>query len=74
VPIEEAAPISARCSPSRIDVNCDPASLWHRSPVSWVPRDQRAISIASRTIVVRMCEATHHPTIVREKASMMKQT
>ena len=24
--------------------------------------------------MVRMCEATRHPTMVREKASMMKQT
>jgi len=32
------------------------------------------VSIASRTIVVRMCDATRHPTIIHEQASMMKQT
>jgi hypothetical protein len=51
-----------------------PGIALTRNAVSWEPRDQRAISIASRTIVVRTCEATRHPTIVREKASMMKQT
>jgi hypothetical protein len=30
------------------------------------PRDQRAISNASSTMVVRMFEATRHPTIIRE--------
>jgi hypothetical protein len=37
---------------------------------------QRAISIASRTISVRMRmrDATRHPTIMRLNASMMKQT
>ena len=38
------------------------------------PRDQRAISIASSTIVVRMFDATRHPTIIRLNASVMKQT
>jgi hypothetical protein len=38
-----------------------------------IPRDQRAISIASRTIVVRMFDATRQPTIMRLKASTMKQ-
>ena len=33
-----------------------------------------AISIASRTISVRMCDATRQPTIIRENASMMKHT
>ena len=37
-------------------------------------RDHLAISMASRTIVVRMWDATRQPTIVREQASMMKQT
>jgi hypothetical protein len=31
-----------------------------------VPRDQRAISIASSTISVRMCGATRQPTIILE--------
>jgi|GEM_PF-6522526 len=39
-----------------------------------VPRDQRAISIASRTISVRMCDATRQPTIMREQTSTMKHT
>jgi hypothetical protein len=39
-----------------------------------VPRDQRAISIASRTMLVRMCAATRQPTIMRENASTMKHT
>jgi hypothetical protein len=30
-----------------------------------VPRFQRAISIASSTIGVRMCPATRQPTIIR---------
>jgi hypothetical protein len=30
--------------------------------------------MASRTMVVRMCAATRHPTIIREKASTMKHT
>jgi putative transposase len=33
-----------------------------------------AISMASSTMVVRMCAATRHPTIIREKASTMKHT
>ena len=37
-------------------------------------RDLRAISIASRTISVRMCDATRQPTIIRENASTMKHT
>jgi hypothetical protein len=53
---------------------CDPASLWQRSPSWWRPRLQRAISIASSTIGVRMCPATRQPTIIREKASTMKHT
>ena len=44
------------------------------SPRNVFPRDQRAISIASRTIVVRMWPATRQPTIIRLNASMMKQT
>jgi hypothetical protein len=39
-----------------------------------VPRNQRAISSASSTIVVRMCGATRQPTIILEKASTMKHT
>jgi hypothetical protein len=39
-----------------------------------VPRDQRAISMASSTMMVRMCAATRQPTIAREKASTMKHT
>ena len=53
VPIDGCAPISARRSPYLSDVNCDPASEWHRSPLSHVPRDQRASSITSRTMSVR---------------------
>lgn len=37
-------------------------------------RDLRAISIASRTISVRICDATRQPTIIRENASTMKHT
>jgi len=57
-----------------MDVNCEPASLWQRKSSWWVPRDQRAISMASSTIGVRMCEATRQPTIIRENASTMKHT
>jgi hypothetical protein len=39
-----------------------------------VPRDQRAISSASRTMAVRMFDAHRHPTIVRENTSTMKHT
>ncbi len=39
-----------------------------------VPRDQRAISIESRTMSVRMFDATRHPTIVRENTSVMNDT
>ncbi len=38
------------------------------------PRLQRAISIASNTIGVRICPATRQPTIIRENASTMKHT
>src|SRR5690606_26203510 len=38
------------------------------------PRDQRAISIASSTISVRMCDATRQPTIILLNASTMKHT
>jgi hypothetical protein len=38
-----------------------------------VPLDHRAISRASRTISVRMVDATRQPTIIRLKASTMKQ-
>jgi hypothetical protein len=43
-------------------------------PSRRVPRDQRAISKASRTMTVRMFDATRQPTIIREKASTMKHT
>jgi hypothetical protein len=41
-------------------------------PSSVVSLRQRAISRASRTMSVFMCEATRQPTIMREKASVMK--
>ena len=34
----------------------------------------RAISIVSRTISMRICDATRQPTIIRENASTMKHT
>jgi hypothetical protein len=46
----------------------------NRTPWSWVRPDQRAISILSSTISVRMFDATRRPTVIREKASMMKHT
>jgi hypothetical protein len=42
-----------------------PASECATSPSRCVPRDQRAISKASRTISVRMFVATRQPTIMR---------
>jgi hypothetical protein len=57
-----------------MEVNWLPASEWHTSPSRRVPRDQRAISSASRTIWVRMVVATRQPTIMRENASTMKHT
>jgi hypothetical protein len=42
--------------------------------VAGVERGQRAISMASSTIVVRMCEATRQPTIMRLNASVRKHT
>jgi hypothetical protein len=53
---------------------CDPASEWQRNPAMRAPRDQEAMSTASRTIVVAMCEATRQPTIILLNASTMKQT
>ncbi len=38
------------------------------------PRERRAISSASRTMSVRMFDATRHPTIRRENPSTMKHT
>jgi hypothetical protein len=55
-------------------VNWEPASLWHRNPSRRQPRRHAAIFSASRTISVRMCEATDQPTIIRLKASTMKHT
>jgi putative transposase len=46
--------------------SCDPASEWQTRPSRRVPRDQRAISSASRTISVRMFDAHRQPTIIRE--------
>jgi hypothetical protein len=40
----------------------------------WAPRETRAISRASRTISVRMFDATRQPTIRLENASTMKHT
>jgi hypothetical protein len=57
-----------------LSTGCDPASLWQRRPSWRCPRDPRAISIASSTMGVRMCEATRQPTIIRENASMMRHT
>jgi hypothetical protein len=51
-----------------------PASECATRPSRWAPRDQRAISSASRTMSVRMWAATRHPTIIRENASTMKHT
>jgi hypothetical protein len=39
-----------------------------------IPLDQRAISMASSTIAVRMCGATRQPTIIRLNASVRKHT
>ena len=59
----------------RTDVNCDPASEWVTRPTKRpARRDGRAISNASSTMSVRMWAATRQPTIIREKASVMKQT
>jgi len=44
------------------------------SLATYFPRDQRAISIASSTFVVRMFDATRQPTVIRLNASVMKQT
>jgi len=49
-------------------------SMQHRGFSCRAPRDQRAISIALRTISVRMCDATRHPAIILLNASMMKHT
>ena len=75
VPIEGRAPISSRRSVNRTDVNCDPASEWATSPTRRrPPLDRRAISSASRTMSVRMFDATRHPTMRRENTSTMKHT
>lgn len=60
---------------NRTLVNCDPASGWAMSPTSRrAPREIRAISNASRTMSLRMCDATRQPTIMRLNASTMKHT
>lgn len=60
---------------NRTDVNCDPASEWVTNPISRrLPRERLAISSASRTMSVRMFDATRHPTIRRLNASTMKHT
>ncbi len=55
-------------------VNCEPASECVTKPSRRVPRDHDAIDNASRTMSVRMCDATRQPTIILEYASMMKHT
>ena len=56
-------------------VNCDCRHRSDTEPVErWAPRDRRAISSASRTMSVRMFDATRQPTIIRENASTMKHT
>ena len=46
----------------RTDVNCDPASEWVTRPTRRpARREWRAISNASRTMSVRMCDATRQP-------------
>ena len=56
----------SRCCDDRLISPCDPASLWQRNPSMRAPLDQRAISMASRTMSVRMCDATRQPTMARE--------
>jgi hypothetical protein len=51
-----------------------PGVGMQRSPGWCSPRVQRAVSIASSTIGVRICSATRHPTIIRLNASTMKHT
>lgn len=46
------------------------ARLRRNSPSE--PPSPFGISMASRTVSVRMWSATRHPTIIREKASVMK--
>jgi putative transposase len=52
--------------------------IRHRSdignPANVFPRDQRAISMASSTMVVRIWPATRQPTIIRLNASVRKHT
>jgi len=75
VPIEGRAPISSSRSVNRTDVNCEPASACATRPTRRRrPRERRAISSASRTMSVRMLDATRHPTMRRENASTMKHT
>ena len=75
VPMLGRAPISSRRSVKRTEVNWDPASEWVTSPTRrCAPREDLAISRASRTMSVRMWDATRQPTIIRLNASTIKQT
>ncbi len=75
MPIEGRAPISSSRSVNRTLVNWLPASEWVTSPTRRPPPlDRLAISTASRTMSVRMCDAARQPTIRRLNASTMKHT
>ena len=62
-------PASASRSVNRIEVYCDPRSVWwttslkSNTPSRW--RVQMACSMASRTIEVAIVEATRQPRIRR---------
>ena len=58
-------PPTRRCCHDPLNPVWLPASEWRRRPSRRVPRDQRAISNASRTMSVRMWPATRQPTIMR---------
>ena len=69
-----AAPISAEPFSGTAQTWIATRGRCGAADVNWVPRDQRAMSIASRTSVVRICAATRQPTIILEQASVLKRT
>ena len=76
-PIEALSPASTRRWVYRIEVYCDPASLWWIRSLTLCPNRSRfhnAISNASNGRSVFIDLAARQPTIIRENTSITKAT